>query len=376
VRRDNKSGNAWIYSYRDGWRVFYRVGGLLSGTRVFGTRAEAEETADRIRSEIIMRSRTVRSALDAFEAELRARGLRPSTVARIERDAVRLLRELLDCPLSALTSRRADSIYTNLATSGEYEAGTHQMSLKVAKAFGAWCAHPRRRWLRENPFTGVEKIGKVADHRSESLHVAEAREFREKGLALAECGDVGALAALLALLTSLRPSEITQITARDVDEGGAVLWIDGANLKTANTRRPIEIQDPELRALLARFVDGKAPTDHLVPHAKNFPTRAAQRIAEEIGVPNANARMLRRTFASLAARRGRSLDDLAFSMGHGADERASTARRHYIAPGARETGAAGRVLNVLDTRQADGRRLRARTPRDAAGSKKVRGTRP
>jgi len=35
-------------------------------------------------------------------------------------------------------------------------------------------------------------------------------------------------------------------------------------------------------------------------------------------------------------------------MGHGADTNASTAKRHYIAPGARESGAAGRVHGVLD----------------------------
>jgi hypothetical protein len=69
--------------------------------------------------------------------------------------------------------------------------------------------------------------------------------------------------------------------------------------------------------------------------AKNYPSRAAQRIAEAIGVPD-------------AARRGRRLDAVAFGMGHGADATASTAKRHYIAPGARETGAAGNVHGVPD----------------------------
>lgn len=55
-----------------------------------------------------------------------------------------------------------------------------------------------------------------------------------------------------------------------------------------------------------------------------------------------------RTFATLAARRGRSLDDLALGMGHGADVNATVAKGHNIAPGMREAGAAGRVLGVLD----------------------------
>lgn len=348
MRRDNKSGNVWVYPFRDGFRVYFRVGGHMNGSRLYMTRAEAEEEADRVRAEVTMRSRSVSSAFDAFTQEMVGRGCGDGTVARVKRDGLRLLGPVLDDPLAALTSRRAEGLYSALVDSGDYEAGTHQMSLKVCRQFGAWCSHPRRRWLRENPFAAVEKMGKVADHRSESLRVDEARTFRAKAVALGAAGDAGAVAALLPLVTSIRPSEVVQIAARDVDDGGAILWIAGARLKTANTRRPIEIADVELRGLLVGLAKGKAPTDRLFPHAKNFPSRAAQRIAEAVGIPKANARMLRRTFASLAARRGWSLDAVAFGMGHGADAKATTASRHYIAPGAKQTGAAGRVLGVLD----------------------------
>jgi integrase len=348
MRSDNRSGNVWVYPFRDGFRVYFRVGGRMNGTRTFRTQAEADEERDRIRAEITMRSRSVRSAFDAFKKDMAARSVGGTTIERVERDGVRLLAAVLEDPLAALTSRRAESLYVAIATSGEFAAGTHQMSLKVSKAFGAWCAHPRRRWLRENPFAAVEKLGKVADHRSESLRVNEARAFREKAIEFARAGDDGALAALLALITSLRPSEIVQLAARDVDDGGAILWIAGAKVKTANTRRPIEIADRALRTLLVNVAAGKQPTERLFPYASNFPTRSAQRVAESIDIGEINARMLRRTFASLAARRGWSLDAVAFGMGHGVDPNASTAKRHYIAPGARETGAAGRVRDVLD----------------------------
>jgi integrase len=348
MRSDNHSGNAWVYKYRGGYRVYFRVAGRLNGTHVFSSRAAADEEAERIRAEITMRSRSIGSAVDAYRADMVVRELAAGTIARVENDALRMLGDVLNEPLSSLTARRAESLYTKLATSGDYKAGTHQMSLKVCKAFGGWCAHPRRRWLRENPFAAVERVGKVADHRSESLRVNEARAFRKKAFTLAAGGDLGAVAALLALLTSLRPSEIVQITARDVDDGGMILWIAGTRVKTANTRRPMEIADLELRALLVRLAKRKAPSDRLIPHFCDFPYKATLRIAEELGLPKTNPRILRRTFASLAARRGRSLDDLAFSMGHGADANAATAQRHYIAPGAKQTGAAGRVLGVLD----------------------------
>ncbi len=360
MRRDNKSGNVWVYRYRgDQWRIYFRVGGVLTGSRSYFAKDEADAEADRIRSEVTMRSRSVKSAFDAFTDEMKARGVRESTIARVKRDGLRLLGPVLDGPLSALTPRRAEGLYTAIATSGDYLAGTHRMSLKVCKQFGAWCAHDRRRWLRQDPFAPVEKLGKVADHRSESLRVDEARRFRDKAIEMARGGDAGALAALIALSCSCRPGEIVQIERRDVDDDGAILWIAGARLKNENSRRPIEVADEELRALLANRAKGRAPTERLFPHAANFPSRAAQRIADAIGVPKADARLLRRTFASLASRRGWSLDAVAFGMGHGGDANATTAKRHYIAPGAVTTGAAGRVLGVLDggkTRKAGGRK--------------------
>lgn len=341
---------AWIYRYRDGWRVFYRQqpGGVLAGSRVFPTKPAAETLADEIRAQITTTRRTVGSAIDDYKKEMEARELRAMTVWGAVNALRRLLGDVRDSPLAVLTPRRCENLYVALATSGKYQPSSHHMMLRWAKTWGTWLAHSRRRWLRENPFAAIEKIGERADHRSDALRVSEARTFREKALALASKGDDGALGALIALTCSLRPSEIVQIAARDVDDDGAVLWVAGATLKTRNTRRPLEVADVELRPLLARRTDGKAPADRLFPYKAPWVREAAARIAEAAGVPPVDARMLRRTFATLAARRGRSLDDLAFSMGHGADASARTAQRHYIAPGAREAGAAGRVLGVLD----------------------------
>lgn len=340
---------AWIRPYRDGFRVYYRrePGGVLGGSRVLPTVAAAEALAEELRGQINTKRRTVGEALDAYKKDMEARGLRETSTKKIDRELRRLLGEVVDSPLSAVTPRRAESLYGAVTASGCAPA-THHFALKMAKTFGEWCAHRRRRWIKENPFAAVEKIGEPADHRSESLRVDEARQLRDKALELADGGDIGAVVALVVLTCSLRPSEIIQIAVRDVDDSGAVLWVAGDTLKTRNTRRPLEVADERLRALLVRSAAGKAPTDRMFPFESHYVARTCKRIAEAADVPSVNARELRRTFATLAARRGRSLDDLAFSMGHGADGRARVARQHYIAPGAREAGAAGRVLGVLD----------------------------
>lgn len=337
---------AWIRPYRDGFRVYYRKepSGKLGGSRVFPTRAGAEALADELRAQITTKRRTVADALDAYRKDMEAR--ERSDVAATDAKLRRMLSDVLDSPLSVLTPRRADALCAKLAASS-YAPSTQAQTLKLAKAWATWCAHPKRRWWKESPFATVDAIGKVADRRSECLRVDEARAFREKAIELA-AREPSAVMPLVVLTCSLRPSEVVQIEVRDVDDGGAVLWIAGKRLKTANTRRPIEVADERLRALLVRAARGKAPTDRIFPVEQHTVTAWCKRVATAARVPMVDARMLRRTFASLSARQGRSLDDLAFSMGHGADASARTAQRHYIAPGAREAGAAGRVLGVLD----------------------------
>lgn len=348
-----KTGNVWIYEIpaRGGFRVFFRPepGAKLKGSRVYSTREAAEVMAAEIREENLTHRRTVEDAIKAFHEDNQLRGLRVETVRQEDNRLRKILGPVLPSPLADLTERRADSLYTAVVKSGAYGTTTHHRILETAKTFATWCMHPRRGWFKASPFAGVERIGKREDCRSESLRVDEARTFRSKALELATGGDEGAVAALVALVCSLRPSEIVQLEARDVDDGGALLWIDGARLKEKNTRRPVAIADPELQSLLVRAAAGKAPSDLLLgKHDRDFVADSAKRVSAAAGVPLVDARMLRRTFASLAARRGRSLDDLSFSMGHGVDGKARTAVKHYVSVGAVESGAGARAFAVLD----------------------------
>lgn len=339
---------AWTRPYRDGWRVFLRrqSGARLEGTRVFKDKAEADHFAEEMRTEIEANRRTVGDAVAAYIDDMKAAGRRENTLSNLRRELRRLLGPLDGNPLASLTPRRAEAAYqAAIKTVGP---GTQRLTLATGRAFGAWCAHRRRRWLRENPFQEVEAVAAHPDHRGESLRIDEARKLYEAAVGQAAGGDLGALAALVALVCSLRPSELAQIQVRDVDDGGRVLWVAGATLKTSNTRRRMEIADGTVGDLLAAGAKGRAADELL------FRLVTRRGILENVKrVCNAalgravTPRELRRTFATLASRAGRSLDEVAFGMGHGADANARTARRHYIRQGATETGTSGRVVGLL-----------------------------
>lgn len=349
---------AWVRPFRSGFRVYFRLepNGKLHGKAGFRTHDEAEAWAADCRAKVTTRRRTVDDAIEDFRAHLEQRAgrgeIRPERAARLAQRLRRLMADALDLPLGSLTPRRCDELYQALADTKGVATATHQKFRKDARTWGEFCV--KRGWFKASPWANVEKVGKLDDKRDESLRVDEARKYRDTALRLAREGDAGALTTLIVLTCSLRPSEIVQLTARDVDDDGAILWVDGDRLKTANTRRQIAIVDEDLRQLLVARAKGLAPGALLFDRTRAFVTAAAKAVAAAAKVPPIDARGLRRTFATLDARRGTSLDSAAFAMGHGSDGKAVTARRHYIAPGAVETGAAKRVFGVLDGGRAKG----------------------
>lgn len=341
---------AWVRPFRDRWRVYYRLepGGKLHGT-VVRTPEEGETLAAELRAKITRKQRTIGDAIAAWRADGEARAARgecrPKSV-RIESQRVeRLCKPSEGSPLGALTANRAKDLYEELANSGA-AGGTHQRCLRAAKTWANWCCE--RGWFKVSPFATVKALGAADDSRGVCLRIVESRKYVETAKRLAVEGDSGALASLLVLMCSLRPNEVVQLTAREVDDGGAVLWIDGV-LKTKTTRRQMTIADKDLRALLVAQAKGLATNARLFgTDDPEWVTPHARRVAEAAGVPIVGCRELRRTFATLDAKRGTSLDMTAFSMGHGADGKARTATKYYLAPGAKQSGAARRVLGVLD----------------------------
>jgi integrase len=92
------------------------------------------------------------------------------------------------------------------------------------------------------------------------LRIDEARKWVGKATEMAAQGEAGAVAALVSLLMGMRASEITTRVARDLDDGGRLLWIPDA--KTEGGKRILQVPEvlqPYLRAL----AEGKTPQEKL-----------------------------------------------------------------------------------------------------------------
>jgi integrase len=151
-------------------------------------------------------------------------------------------------------------------------------------------------------------------------------------------GDAAAVAALLALWTGLRASEIVQLAVRDVDvgveDGRRVTWLWVVDSKTTAGRRQVEVP-PELGELLEQLSKDRLPGAWLFPTTRRSQTwhrrrewvlGAVKRFCAAAGVPVVSAHGLRGTNATLADRAGVAPREVARSLGH-EDER--TAAEHY-----------------------------------------------
>lgn len=332
--------------HRGGYRVIIRLEAHgPQGSRVFkgpGAEAEANAYVEAAKAEFSVKRRTIQDAIEDYRKDLTDRGLTPESVRQTIGRIRLIVGEISDSSLGLLTPSKAESLYRALATSGEYAPNTHHKALRDSKTFGAWIV--KRKMIKTNPFDSVETIGKASAGGS-SLRVNEARLFEAKAFEMADQGDTGAIAALIALYCDLRPGEIVQIVARDVDDNGRILWVDGARLKTANARRKVEVADRLIPYLLG-LTEGKGPTDRILAHTRDYVADGAKRVCVAAGIPVMDARALRRTHATLASETGATSAFIAKAMGHG--DSGKTAERHYIAPGAKQRGTAKRFLDTLN----------------------------
>lgn len=223
---------------------------------------------------------------------------------------------------------------------------THHLDLKVARRVYRWAE--KKGFVRENPWQGIEPIGRARVGKPQ-LRVDEARRFMDGAFADLAQGDTDSLAPLMALLMGLRASEVMGRTARDVDDGGKLLWIDSG--KTTHSRRHLRVPAvlaPHLAELSEKrkaepflfgaTLDGQPPTHRL--------TGILRRLCRRHDVPKVCPHSLRGLYATLAMEQGAVADMVAASLGHTSF---STTARHYAQPQAVRHAKTERVLAVLDT---------------------------
>jgi integrase len=214
-------------------------------------------------------------------------------------------------------------------------------TLAQAKTFFRWMK--ARGWLKHpEALDGIEVLGRRKRGKPQ-LTEDESKRFLECALGLGGGGDVGAVAAVTALVLGMRASEIAERIVRDLDAGGTKLRITSA--KTAAGIRTMKVP-PVLQPLLKALADGKQPGDRIFGAVhRHWVLRSVKRICTAAGVPVVPAHGLRGTHARLAVEAGISGDVVAASLGH---ESFATTTASYAGADAVAGAAADRVADTLN----------------------------
>lgn len=323
--------------------------------RGFETRTDAETFLARVRVElddgtrqigepIVMEGVTVATAIAAYEKHLTEKGCK----ARPIDDRLYRLRAFFtdqELVLADLTRAKCAAYYEALRVlvsprTGEvYSVDTHRSMLAEARMLMKLCI--ARRWLRASPLEGVEGKGKRR-HGKPQLRIDEARRWMAKATELADGGEAGAVAAMMALVLGMRASEIVSRVVRDLDDEGRQLWIPDA--KTEAGKRTLRVPDV-LQPYLQRLAANQRPEARLFgKHWRDWPREWVQEICKKAEVPVVGAHSMRGLHATLAMDAGITGAVVAASLGH---EHISTTTRSYAKGEAVAGAQQRRALTVL-----------------------------
>lgn len=304
MRRSNEPRIYGPYQHGELFRLHVVTGsgrGRKTTYRSYPTRELAEAALAGAQSQA--QGTTVKQAVDALVAKMRAEGLAETTIETNEYRLAHFFGQPANDakPLRWL-SNRGEELYA--AAQLERSADTHQAELGLAKQLGELCV--KRKWLRANPFASVEPVGRKRHGSTKPrLRVDESRKLRDHCHALGVNGP--AVVTLAYLLLGSRASELVKRDVRDLDDGGALLWIDRTKT-TAGVRRLI-IPD-ELRAPLLALVKGRAADAPIfVKDDGKRATRSwayyhVKRLCKAAKVPELSPQALRRTHSDLATDAG------------------------------------------------------------------------
>ena len=163
--------------------------------------------------------------------------------------------------------------------------------------------------------------------------------------------DRGAIAGLLALMFSMRASEVSQLIARDVDDRGRVLRIAEHEAKTKASKRAAEVTGDMVAIMLELAANPATEDGHLfakvdgTPADRHWVLYHARRHMELAGVPVITAHGLRGTAATIGSVATGGAAVMAAALGH---ESESMTRDAYIDRDSMASATAARVAALLD----------------------------
>lgn len=305
---------------------------LLDGTRKyksFGTEEAAMDFIHRNEARMVNNPITVAKAIELY-VDSRA------DLKQTSRETIRYRLEALadgfeDVLIQAFPAMTA---WTRLVA--ENAVDTLHGIRSAAVGFFEWCIrHP---YLKKNPFAGIEIAGRKKRGKAQ-LRLDEARSFLERALVVASGEriskrrgsqqEVAVLGAATALVLGLRNSEVVGCQVRDLDDGGATLWI--AASKTEAGIRRVEIPDV-LRPPLLKLAENRSGTEPLLPGLTKDGMRYwTKALCKKLDLPQVTPQGLRGTHATASMRPHANPHEVAAALGH---ESFAVTARHYAKPAA------------------------------------------
>lgn len=317
-----------------------------SYNRSFETKEAAQRWSREFKRQLAAAGRTVEDAINAYLDYLKRKGNKAGSIATARYRLIALLDWSM--PLVDLNARRAQDLYDDLVDEG-VAVDTHRGALVSGRAFGRFCVG--RSWLSVNPFEKVEPVGRKSKGK-EQLRVDEARTFMRHCIAAwNDSKDRTAIAGLLALMFSMRASEVAQLVARDIDDRGRVLHIAAHDAKTEASKRAAKVPAALTPILLELAANPAMPDGRLFakengkPADRHWVLYWARSHMADAGVTVVTAHGLRGTSATIGSARTGGAEVMADALGHTST---TMTKAHYIDADVTADAQSQRVADLLD----------------------------
>jgi integrase len=256
-------------------------------------------------------------------------------------------------PLQRITPALCEKLYEGCQVGTSPD--THRGTLSCAKTFLAWCVE--KKWIRENPASGVKGTGKRKKGKPQ-LTIDEVRRFTDVALWLCEYGaDAlsftggrphrygigGPAAALATFYLGLRAGEVAGLQVRKLDDGGRAVLVTDAKTEAGERRQKV----PEfLQGYFGSLKKDKLPTAALFGGQRWWVLSWVKRICDLAAAPIVCAHAMRGLHVSLAIQEGETADAVTRAVGHKRDSFQRVTLGHYAKPGTQQQATADRVLKV------------------------------
>jgi integrase len=226
---------------------------------------------------------------------------------------------------------------------------THQNELRTAKSFLKWCV--QKGFIASNPAAGVDKVGK-RKRGKKKLNIEETMKFIEVGMDMAAEGDLGALAAVLALVLAMRAGEVLGLVPRALDMDFTIVKVLRGKTDPSERSLALPMEFPVGRFLqecLRQLCAGRGRDDLIFPSERGGRRRrkwlweATRRVCARADVTVVSTHGLRGTHLTHAEEAGATASVMMRQGGHSREVQ----RRHYLAAGSEERGAQARFKAAL-----------------------------